>query len=112
MDIDALDDLYEAINGETIYVRVENNTTGCYDITLFEIILFTKPILDIGPQVICLDDLPLIVSANTNQIGDSYLWSTNQTTPEIEITDIGTYSVTVTSPLWMCIYRRVCCFRI
>jgi gliding motility-associated-like protein len=57
-----------------------------------------KPILDIGSQVICLENLPLMVSANTNQTGDSYLWSTNQTTPEIEITDIGTYSVVVTSP--------------
>ena len=96
--IDALDDIYETINGETIYARVENNTTGCYDNTLFEIIINSKPILDIGPLVICLENSPLMVSANTNQSGDMYLWSTNQTTPEIEITDIGTYSVTVTSP--------------
>lgn len=97
-DTNTLNTIYNAINGETIYVRLENNTTGCYDITSFEIIIHPKPWVDIGNQVVCLENLPLIVDANTNQIGDSYLWSTNQTTPEIEITDIGTYSVTVTSP--------------
>lgn len=94
----ALDHTYEGTNGETIYVRVENNTSGCYDITSFEINVHPTPILEIGPQVICLENLPLIVSANTNQIGDTYQWSTNETTPDIEITEVGTYSVTVTSP--------------
>ncbi|MFK7781955.1 choice-of-anchor L domain-containing protein [Psychroserpens sp.] len=93
-----LHNLYNTFNGETIYVRVENNITTCYDITSFDIIIHPKPVLDIGSQVICLEDFPLTVSANTNQIGDTYLWSTNQTTPEIEITEIGSYSVTVTSP--------------
>ncbi|WCO00346.1 T9SS type B sorting domain-containing protein [Psychroserpens ponticola] len=97
-NIDALNTIYVAINNETIYVRVENNTTGCYDITSFQIIIHPKPIANIGSQVICLENLPLTISANTNQIGDTYLWSTNQTSPEIEIVDIGTYSVTITSP--------------
>lgn len=92
-----LDINYEASSNETIYVRVENIETACYDITSFDIIIHPKPIVDIGPQVICLEDLPLTVSANTNQAGDSYLWSTNETTPEIEISEIGTYSVTITS---------------
>ncbi|WP_435412564.1 choice-of-anchor L domain-containing protein [Psychroserpens mesophilus] len=97
-NINALDNSYVSANGETIYVRLENNTTGCYDITSFNIIIHPKPIVNIDSQVICLDNLPLIVSANTNQIGDSYVWSTNETTPDIEITEVGTYSVTVTSP--------------
>lgn len=98
-NVNPLNTNYEAINGETIYVRVENNSTECYDITSFEIAVHPKPIVDIGSQVICLEDLPLMVSASTNQVGDSYVWSTNETTPEIEITEIGTYSVTVTSIL-------------
>ncbi|MBR9846826.1 MAG: T9SS type B sorting domain-containing protein, partial [Algicola sp.] len=90
--------IYEATNGETIYVRVESNLSGCYDITSFNIFIHPKPVVNIGSQVICLENLPLFVSANTNQPGDSYLWSTNQTTPEIEITEVGTYSVVVTTP--------------
>nr|WP_321223251.1 choice-of-anchor L domain-containing protein [uncultured Psychroserpens sp.] len=94
---DHLDTSYEALTGDTIYARVENNTTGCYSITSFMTVVFERPVLDIGDQVICLDNLPLIVSANTNNAGDSYQWSTNASSPEIEITQVGTYSVTVTT---------------
>jgi gliding motility-associated-like protein len=95
---DALPLLYDAFDGEIIYVRVENNITGCYTLTQFTTFVNPKPVIDIDDQVICLNNIPLLVSANTNQTGDLYLWSTNETTPEIEITEIGTYSVTVTSP--------------
>jgi len=88
---------YESMTNETIYVRVENNTTGCSSTTSFLIVIFERPVVDIGDQVICLENLPLVVSANTNIAGDSYLWSTNDTTPEIDITEVGTYSVTVTT---------------
>ncbi|MFT4780843.1 MAG: gliding motility-associated-like protein [Pseudohongiellaceae bacterium] len=89
---------YEALTGETIHTRVENNTTGCFSITSFMTVVFQKPLVEVGDQVICLENLPLMVSANTNNTGDSYQWSTNEATSEIEITEIGTYSVTVTTP--------------
>lgn len=95
--IDALASPYNAVTNEIIYARVENNITECYDLTEFMVIVHSKPTIDLGDQVICLDNLPLVVSANTNNPGDSYLWSTNENTPEIDITEIGTYSVTVTS---------------
>ncbi|WP_460218464.1 choice-of-anchor L domain-containing protein [Psychroserpens sp. MEBiC05023] len=96
--VDPIGPIYEAITNETIYARVENINTGCYSITQFNTIIFEKPVVDIEDQVICLDNLPLVVSANTNNLGDLYLWSTGATTPEIEINQIGTYSVTVTTP--------------
>ncbi|MEZ4793073.1 MAG: choice-of-anchor L domain-containing protein [Gelidibacter sp.] len=89
--------LYMAFNSEIIYARVENNTTGCYSTTQFSVIIHPRPVVDIPDQVVCLDNLPLLVSANTNNPTDTYLWSTGETTPEIEISVIGTYSVTVTS---------------
>jgi len=95
---EALPTLYDAFDGQIIYVRVENNSSGCYTLTQFTTTVNPKPVVEIEDQVICLDNLPLLVSANTNQAGDTYLWSTNETTPEIEITQIGTYSVTVVSP--------------
>ncbi|WP_051605558.1 T9SS type B sorting domain-containing protein [Sediminibacter sp. Hel_I_10] len=95
--INALSNDFEATNNDIIFVRVENNTTGCFSLTQFETIVRPKPIVDIPDQVICLDDLPLLVSANTNNPNDSYEWSTNAISPEIEITEVGTYSVTVTS---------------
>lgn len=96
-DIAPLDSNYFAFNSEIIFVRVENNSTGCYALTQFSTIVNPLPIIDIEDQVICLDNLPLIVSANTNIATDVYLWSTGETTPEIEIADAGTYWVTVTT---------------
>jgi gliding motility-associated-like protein len=90
-------DQYVAFNTEDIYVRVQNNTTGCFSTTQFSIIIHPRPIVDIPDQVMCLDNLPLLVSANTNNLTDTYIWSTGETTPEINITVIGIYSVTVTT---------------
>ena len=88
---------YNAFNGETITARVENNITGCFSLVDFSIIINPKPSVNIPDQVVCLNNLPLVVSAETSTASDTYLWSTNETTSEIEITAIGTYSVTVTS---------------
>jgi gliding motility-associated-like protein len=88
---------YQAFDGEIIYARIENNTTGCYSITQFSTFVNPLPIIDIEDQVICLDNPPLLVSANTNNPTDQYLWSTGETSPEIGIFEIGSYSVTVTN---------------
>jgi gliding motility-associated-like protein len=93
----ALETDYIAFDSEIIYVRIENSNSGCYSITQFSVFINTLPVVDIEDQVICLDNLPLLVSANTNIPSDQYLWSTNESTPEIEITEIGTYAVTVMS---------------
>ncbi|MBN4058061.1 T9SS type B sorting domain-containing protein [Olleya sp. AH-315-K02] len=91
--------IYNAFNGQIIYVRIENNITGCFDTTLFTTIVNRKPFVDIPDQVVCLDNLPLTVFVEEIVEGDSYLWSTNAITSEIEITEIGEYSVSVTTPL-------------
>ena len=88
---------YEAENGQNIYIRVENNTTNCFSITSFSTTIYRKPFVEITDQVICLDNIPLIVSAETNEPTDTYLWSTGETASIIEIDQIGSYSVTVTS---------------
>jgi len=88
---------YQAFNQQTIYVRVENNSTGCFNTTSFNTIVNRKPEVNIPNQTVCLDNLPLVVSAETGFADDNYSWSTNASTSEIEITQIGTYSVTVTS---------------
>ncbi|WGD33953.1 choice-of-anchor L domain-containing protein [Olleya sp. YS] len=84
-------------NNTIYYARIENNNTGCYNTTSFATIVNRKPELDIPNQVLCLDNLPLLVSAETNVSTDSYSWSTNSTNSYIEITEVGTYSVTVTT---------------
>lgn len=95
--INPIEGLYDAFNGDVITARIENNTTGCYNLVEFSTIVHRKPNVIIPDQVVCIDNLPLLVSAETFISTDSYVWSTNAITPEIEITEIGTYSVTVTS---------------
>ena len=92
-----LDLILTVVNSKSIVAKIVNNSTQCENFTSFDIIVNPLPIVDIPKQVICLDDLPLIVSANTFNSGDTYFWSTGQTTADIIINSVGTYSVTVTS---------------
>ncbi|NNK83836.1 MAG: T9SS type B sorting domain-containing protein [Flavobacteriaceae bacterium] len=96
--INALDIFYEAFDSQTIFARIENISTGCYNITSFNTIINRKPLVEIPDQVICLDNSTLIVGVGEELVtGDAYLWSTNETTSSIEINQIGTYWVTVNS---------------
>lgn len=89
--------IYNAYDGQEIYARVEDNNKGCFTTTSFFTIVQRKPVVDFGDQVICLDNLPLTVSADTGFAGDTYSWSTGDNTPIVIITEIGEYSVTVTT---------------
>ncbi|TYB80267.1 T9SS type B sorting domain-containing protein [Bizionia saleffrena] len=89
--------LYPASHNQSIYIRLENNSTHCFTTTRFTTIIHPKPIVDITDQVICLDNLPLTVTAETGYSTDTYLWSTGEITPNIIIENIGSYWVTVTT---------------
>ncbi len=93
-----LDNLYSAANGQVIFARVYNIETGCFSTTEFLVTVNPKPMVNIPDQAICSDNptSTVVVSAETNNPGDTYLWSTGATTSEIEIGLIGSYSVTVT----------------
>ncbi|RLJ61133.1 gliding motility-associated-like protein [Lacinutrix venerupis] len=94
----AISDLnYNAQNEQTLYVRLENITTACFSTGAFNVYINRKPEVNITNQVVCIDNLPLVVTAETNVASDSYLWSTGETTPVIDITEIGNYWVTVTT---------------
>ncbi|UKM66347.1 T9SS type B sorting domain-containing protein [Flavobacteriaceae bacterium GSB9] len=95
-----LNNLYQATDNETIYVRVQNIATGCYNTTQFNTRINPKPIIPINDIVPLCNDSHLVISAETGFAGDTYLWSTGATTPEIIIgpNDIGDYNVTVTRP--------------
>ncbi|KAB1067229.1 T9SS type B sorting domain-containing protein [Tamlana haliotis] len=105
---EALNLNYSAYDGETIYARIENNTTGCFSTTQFNTIVYPLPIIPIEDTVtLCLDSYPLYIDAYTGDPGDTYLWSTavnasanNSTLSEIAVTpsQLGSYTVTVTTP--------------
>ncbi len=96
-NIGALESPYNTTNNEIIFARVTNTLTQCYDVTQFSVIINPRPIVDIPDQAICPENFPLVVSADTGFTGDMYEWSTGEVSSEIEITEIGSYSVTVTT---------------
>jgi hypothetical protein len=74
---------YSGTNGEVIYIRVEFNTTGCYSVESFTLVVNPLPILpapeditmnlcdvnNTGDQIECFDlasQIPLIVNGQTN----------------------------------------------
>lgn len=93
---------YLAANNETIYARVQNNATGCFNTTSFNTIVNRKPIINIPPQVLCLNDLPLIISAETGFPSDNYEWRDEagnliSIDAEAQITQIGNYTIVITT---------------
>lgn len=99
---------YIAINGEIIYARLENIYSSCYDITRFTTIVNPLPVIPIDDvETLCLNDLPMTLSAETGNPGDTYEWDNGQTTPEIQLNtqDLGNHWVRVTTPN-NCSYRK------
>ena len=96
-NMNILDLEHVAFDGEVIFVRVENLATGCFAITQFSIVVNPLPDTVVEDQVLCLNDPPLVVSADTGNPSDTYLWSTGATSSEIEIMEVGTYSMTITN---------------
>lgn len=99
-ETDALSNNYTSSTEKTIFVRLENRTTGCFNTTQFDLLVNPKPEIPLEEIVPLCNDEPLLVVADTGVPGDQYLWSTGATTSEIIINpeDIGDYSVTVTRP--------------
>ncbi|WP_242086796.1 T9SS type B sorting domain-containing protein [Aestuariivivens sediminis] len=108
-DVNRLNNLYTAANGETIYARLENNNTGCYDITQFQTIINPLPDIPVEDTIpICLNDLPRTLNADTGNPTDTYLWWNGETSPEIMVdqSDLGDHWVMVTTHPQNCTYTK------
>ncbi len=98
-DVNRLDSNIIGTNGQTIYTRLENTTTGCFSISQFNLSIDSLPIIPINDiEPLCIDNLPMLISADTGNPTDTYLWDGGQTTPEVLYTqsDLGEHNVTVT----------------
>lgn len=87
---------------QTIYARVEN-ANACYGISEIALSIFKLPNIEITDEAIYCENLTLeTTTLNGGVIDDipnnySYLWSTGETTMEIEVSAAGTYSVRVSN---------------
>jgi len=71
---------------------------GCIDTSTHTITIHVPISVYIGPDTILGSGQAITVSSSLIGPGYTYLWSTGETTPTIQVTMPGTYSVTVTDP--------------
>ncbi len=87
---------------QTIFARVEN-ANNCYGIS--EVLLTVNKLPEIkieNTEYYCLNKFPQTITLNAGIINDSpsnytYNWSTGETSYEIQINEVGTYTVDVTN---------------
>jgi gliding motility-associated-like protein len=88
---------------QTIFVRVENNATGCVnDDFTFEVIVNPLPEFDVTtPQIVCLNLVPLTIGIENPSTVYDYTWTTpngdNFFGEQLDVFVGGTYLVTATT---------------
>jgi len=96
--IDAISTTYEVPPGsesEGNYQIVLTDSSGCFTTTPFEYLLEGYPVADLGADtVLCKNNILVL---GENNVGDSFLWNTGETTSSIVIENNGLYSVTVSN---------------
>ena len=81
-----------SIGNNLFYVRIESPNT-CFQIVALELQLVSKPFLNINDIIpICEGET---ITINAGNGFDTYLWSTNEISPSITVSQSGNYSVTV-----------------
>lgn len=100
LEIDPVSGSNFSTTSTTIFVRIEN-AGQCQGIEQFDLIVNPLPDIETELETIyCLNTFPETITLTSGLIqGDpnnfTYLWSTGETTPSIEINEIGTFTVTV-----------------
>lgn len=88
-------------SAEPILIRLEiTNTSGCITEQLIEVSLNTDLFIDLGENRSACQQAILGTDEFPNA---SFLWSTGETTPFIEVFTSGTYSVQITEPEFGCV---------
>ena len=98
-----LQDLYTSTS-RTLYIRAESNNV-CYGNGLLNLIVKPFPTLQDQTVIVCQADFPVYINtglSNTDVSNYNYLWSTNQTSSEIYVTQPGVYNVTISDPILNC----------
>jgi len=103
--VDALPSPYQNTTPfqQTIYVRVENNATGCVnDDFTFDVIVNPLPTFEVTtPQIVCLNGPRLTIGAENPLAVYDYVWDTPSgdmlTGQDISIASGGLYRVTATN---------------
>ncbi|WP_320815120.1 T9SS type B sorting domain-containing protein [Flavobacterium sp.] len=80
------------VGNHIIYVRIDSPNT-CHQVVELNLTLFSKPVLNINDVMPICEGSSITISAGNGF--DNYLWSTNETTSSITVSQPGNYSLTV-----------------
>ncbi|MDO6598069.1 T9SS type B sorting domain-containing protein [Oceanihabitans sp. 2_MG-2023] len=86
---------------QTLFARAEDNN-ACYGISEVALIINERPdILEDETTFYCLNFYPQTITLSSGVIGNPndyiYSWSSGETTNEIQVNEIGNYTVTITN---------------
>jgi gliding motility-associated-like protein len=86
-------------NSQVLFARV-NNGTACFAVSQLSLIVHPLPVIDTEDSLIfCLNSSsPILLNSGipVNQFTNfTYLWSTGETTPTIQVSQAGTFTVQV-----------------
>ncbi|MCF6129560.1 T9SS type B sorting domain-containing protein [Flavobacterium sp. AS60] len=86
-------------NPQTIYIRlIFNQFPNCYQTSSFDLITGQIPKINLAPDYVDCDGLPVLLDASTGNLPTTgYMWSNGLSTPTITISDIGTTMLSVTA---------------
>ncbi len=104
LEVDELPDAYtnSVPYEQTLFVRVENDN-ACYGISELRLVVYDLPDIETEEErIYCLNFFPDTITLGPgllsgNETDYSYNWSTGEVTPQIEVNEAGTYTVTVTN---------------
>jgi hypothetical protein len=82
---------------QTIYVRVTNDTTGCYTIVNFDLQVNLVPSFYLSSSDQFCNGATLVLDTTLSADNYSFLWNNGETTSQITVNTADTYSVTVTN---------------
>jgi gliding motility-associated-like protein len=84
---------YLVTGNASVFVRVESLASSCVSVSQLNLSEVAPPVITISDHFIICPGGTILLNAGSGF--DSYLWSTNQITQAITVSDPGNYSVTV-----------------
>lgn len=86
-------------NPQTVYIRlIFNQLPNCYQTGSFDVISGQIPRINLAPEYIECDGLPVTLDASPGNLPSTiYSWSNGASDPAITITDIGTTEVSISA---------------
>ncbi len=86
--------LFDSLSSGVYYVTVRHLISGCISESV-EVIINEVPKISIDLIPVCENENRFVLKAKAQDSNFEYLWNTGETSSEIEISNIGVYSVLV-----------------